>query len=180
MKFYNKEFIKNGETIEITNADVKNTGELTDFVNSVRKESKYLSHGEFDPPMTIEKQNEFILSFENSNSVYLVALLNKKIIATGILTGGNKIRDKHECELGIVVLKKYWNLGVASKLMKNLIDCAKQIGFEQINLNVIASNMSAIALYKKYVFTEYGIISHDCKYEDGTYDDTINMAKYLN
>lgn len=79
MKFYNKEFIKNGETIEITNADVKNTGELTDFVNSVRKESKYLSHGEFDPPMTIEKQNEFILSFENSNSVYLVALLNKKL-----------------------------------------------------------------------------------------------------
>ena len=44
----------------------------------------------------------------------------------------NKIRLAHRCDMGISVLKEYWGLGIASEIMKVIIDKAKEVGFEQI------------------------------------------------
>ena len=41
-------------------------------------------------------------------------------------------------------------------MMEGLIECAKNAGYRQVELDVRADNKSAIALYKKLGFVEYG------------------------
>lgn len=41
-------------------------------------------------------------------------------------------------------------------LLEACIECAKKAGYVQAELNVVADNASAISLYKKEGFVEYG------------------------
>ena len=41
-------------------------------------------------------------------------------------------------------------------LTKACIQCAKEAGYTQVELNVVAENEAAIGLYKSLGFTEYG------------------------
>ena len=58
--------------------------------------------------------------------------------------------------MGISVLKEYWSLGLGKALSKACIQCAKEAGYTQLELNVVAENDAAIALYKSLGFVEYG------------------------
>lgn len=50
---------------------------------------------------------------------------------------------------------------------------------EQEELEVISSNTSAIALYKKLGFKKYGTFPNNMKYVDGTYESADWMMKKL-
>lgn len=49
------------------------------------------------------------------------------------------------------------------------VDVAKQLGYEQAELEVISDNVGAIALYKKLGFEKYGCFPDSMKYSDGRY-----------
>ena len=63
---------------------------------------------------------------------------------------------KHRAELGISILKEYWGLGLGKALMQACIQCAKEAGYVQLELNAVAENERAIALYKSLGFEEFG------------------------
>ena len=90
-----------------------------------------------------------------------------------------KARLAHRCDMGVSVLKEFWGLGIASEIMKVIIDKAKEVGFEQIELQVVEENAPARHLYKKFGFYETGYINHGMKYADGTYAKLILMQKDL-
>jgi len=90
-----------------------------------------------------------------------------------------KSRLAHRCDMGISVLKEYWGLGIASEIMKVIIEKAKEAQFEQIELQVVEENLSARHLYKKFGFYETGYIKNGMKYADGTYAKLIIMQKDL-
>ena len=52
--------------------------------------------------------------------------------------------------------KAYWGLGVGRALTKACIECAKRAEYAQLELEVVAENRSAIALYESVGFVEYG------------------------
>ena len=81
--------------------------------------------------------------------------------------------------MGISVLKEYWGLGIASEIMKVIIDKAKEVGFEQIELQVVDTNEPAKHLYTKFGFYETGYINNGMKYTAGTYAKLILMQKEL-
>lgn len=49
----------------------------------------------------------------------------------------------------------------------------------QLELEVVADNDRAIALYKKIGFEKMGTFPHNMKYKDGTYADAYWMVKIL-
>lgn len=69
---------------------------------------------------------------------------------------GSKYKVCHRADFGISVDKKYWNLGIGTALLKACIQCAKEAGYEQMELNVVAGNDRAIAMYEKEGFVEFG------------------------
>ena len=80
-----------------------------------------------------------------------------KIVGTaGIEAVGTMYKVRHRAEFGISVLKEYWGLGLGTALLRACIQCAKEAGYVQLELNVVANNTRAIAIYKKMGFVEYG------------------------
>ena len=51
-------------------------------------------------------------------------------------------------------------MGIASEMMNVLIENAKEIGYEQMELQVVATNKPAIHLYSKFGFYETGYINN--------------------
>ena len=74
----------------------------------------------------------------------------------GFEVKGSCHKVKHRAEFGVSVLKEYWGLGLGLALTKACIKCAKAAGYVQLELEVAAENASAISLYKKVGFLEYG------------------------
>ena len=58
--------------------------------------------------------------------------------------------------MGISVLKEFWGLGLGKALMNACIQSAKKAGYKQLELNVVAENERAVALYKSFGFVEFG------------------------
>lgn len=54
------------------------------------------------------------------------------------------------------MLKEYWGLGIGRAMMEACIKCAKEAGYTQLELSVVAENARAVALYQNVGFTEYG------------------------
>ena len=67
-------------------------------------------------------------------------------------------RDKtrHRADFGISVLAAYWGLGIGSALTAACLDCARKAGYLQVELEAVSENESALNLYRKFGFVEYG------------------------
>ena len=61
-------------------------------------------------------------------------------------------------------------------MMKKLTDVAREHGIEQLELEVVADNERAVALYKKLGFQVCGQMPKNMKYKDGTYADVLFMV----
>ena len=56
---------------------------------------------------------------------------------------------------------------------------AKALAYEQVELEVVAQNTRAIALYEKFGFVKIGDLPHYYKYRDGSYADALRMLRVL-
>ena len=52
--------------------------------------------------------------------------------------------------------KEYWGLGIGRALTEGCIECARAAGYVQLELEAVAENKYALALYKSVGFQEYG------------------------
>lgn len=77
--------------------------------------------------------------------------------------------------LGVGIMPKYRGQGWGTKLMSETIKCAMKCGFNEIRLEVRASNANAIHTYKKlgFVFIEY---DRDGVTTDGVSEDVWVMS----
>ena len=86
-----------------------------------------------------------------------MAEINGKIVGTaGIEAVGWNFKVRHRADFGIGILREYWGLGIGSALTRVCIECARAAGYSQLELNVVAENKAAAALYEKLGFKEYG------------------------
>jgi RimJ/RimL family protein N-acetyltransferase len=114
------------------------------------------------------------------NVPWISFLLNGKLAGSA---GNNLIRDcakmRHRAEFGISIKKEYWGLGIGDALTKACIECAKNAGFLQLELEVVSENESAINLYKKHGFVEYGRNSRGFRCRDGRWQELVLMRLEL-
>lgn len=64
-------------------------------------------------------------------------------------------------------------------MLERILTIAKKAGYEQAELEVIATNEYAINLYRKLGFEEYGNFPNNMRYSDATYADALWMMKKL-
>ena len=125
-----------------------------------------LTHGETDYLLTYPDENCFDVvqesqflkeKSESKNEIEIVAVVNNVVVGTaGIEAVGKKYKIRHRAEFGISVAKEFWGLGIGQALTTACIECAKVAGYVQLELNVVADNVSALSIYKKAGFVEYG------------------------
>ena len=61
--------------------------------------------------------------------------------------------------------------------MRVMLCQAKALGYEQVELEVVAPNSRAISLYEKFDFVRTGTLPHYYKYRDGSYVDACYMVR---
>jgi len=64
-------------------------------------------------------------------------------------------------------------------MLQTVLNVAKEVGYEQAELEVMVENKNAIAVYEKMGFEKYGIFPDNMKYADGSYMDACWMMKRL-
>lgn len=156
---YNKIILlKDGRKYCLRNGTENDAHEVLDVFNLTHAETDYLLTYPDENSFTVEQEGAFLKAkTESSNEIEIVAVVDGKIAGTaGIDAVGNKDKTKHRAEFGIGIAKEFWGLGLGRALTEACIECAKEAGYTQLELDVVSDNASAISLYKKVGFVEYG------------------------
>ena len=158
-------------SIRIEKAIPSDAAKLLKYLKQVGGETDNLTFGPEGMPFSVETEAEFISSMENSiDNIMLLAKSADKIVGCASL---NRLprRMKHRGDFAISVAKDYWNKGIGSQLLNNIIAFAKENDFEVIDLQVRGDNKSAIHLYEKHGFEKIG--EHPAFFKIG--DDLISF-----
>lgn len=181
MQYERKVKLKDGRNCLIRNADDKDALAMLNMYVQTHNETCFLLAYGDERTFTEEQEAGFLkIMAESDRDVQLMAFVDGEPSGCASLTSlGNKIKIRHRSELGMSILKEYWNLGIGSQLMKAIIECALKAGIEQIELEVVSDNTSAVVLYKKFGFKECGRNPKGFKKRTGEYQELISMRKEL-
>lgn len=172
---------KLGRTIVLRNAELTDATALIEYLKVTTSETPFLIREPEEVTLTTEQEEAFIQRcMDDEKGLMLVANMDGEHIGNCSLNGLLPYkRYAHRCDIAIALYQKYCGAGIGKLMMNTVLSIAKEIGYEQAELEVIADNQAAIHLYQKVGFQEYGRFPHNMKYQDGTYADAIWMMKYL-
>ena len=158
MKYNRKIVLKNGKEALLRNGDSADGLTVYENFNATHAETDYLLSYPDENSFGPEQEAQFLEEKTKSpDEIEIIAIIDGCVAGTaGIEAVGRKYKVKHRAELGISILKEYWGLGLGKALTKACIQCAKEAGYTQLELNVVAENEAAIALYQSLGFTEFG------------------------
>ncbi|UMB75116.1 GNAT family N-acetyltransferase [Dickeya fangzhongdai] len=113
----------------------------------------------------------------SSRNLFLVAVVNKRLIGFSRCEGSYLKRFSHKIEFGVCVLKDFWGFGIGRNFLSESIIWADANEIKKITLNVLETNAKAIALYKRFGFEIEGVLKNDKILSNGEYYNTIVMGR---
>lgn len=182
MKFGEKEIELKDEKICILRSLNEHDAEkMIEYLKITSEETHFMIRYSEEINITIDKEIEILKDTLNSNKdIVIAAFVNNELSGNeGISCARNHIKLKHRAVFGISIKEKYWNNGIGNELIREIIEQAKQMGYEQIELGVFSDNDKAKKLYKKYGFEVWGTTKNAFKLKDGTYHDEIIMGRMI-
>lgn len=155
---------------------------LIEYLKRTAAESRFLVREPDEADMPVDAEERFISAVNASErSLMLVAVTGDRLMGVCSLTEvGAKKRLRHRCSAAIALYKEYCGAGVGTLMMEALIRAAAELGYEQIELEVVSDNVPAIRLYEKLGFEKTGVLPRFMKYADGSYADAYWMVKRIN
>ena len=107
---------------------------------------------------TIDQEAKYLQAkAESAGEAELVAEVDGRIVGqAGIEALGRTDKVKHRADFGISVDRDYWGLGMGRAMTRACIELAREAGYKQLELQAVADNAPALALYESEGFVEYG------------------------
>lgn len=153
---------------------------LLQYLKTVNAETPFLSQEPEEITLSEEEERRFIRHQRESDAcLMLLGFLDGAYIGACSLTGLSRLRYRHRAEVAIALYQRYTGRGLGAAMLGRLCEIAREQGFEQLELEVVAGNLPAIALYKKLGFAVFGSFPNNIKYPDGRYADAYWMMKQL-
>ncbi len=172
---------KLGRTVIMRNARPKDSVALIEYLKTTSAETPYLIREPEEITITEEQENQFIQAkIDAERELMLVAFIEGKHIGNcSLMNIAPYKRYSHRCDVAIALYKEYCGNGIGKAMLQTVLDVAKSIGYEQAELEVMAENKDAIAMYEKLGFEKFGTFPDNMKYADGSYMDAYWMMKKL-
>jgi RimJ/RimL family protein N-acetyltransferase len=169
--------LKNGETLLIRSLTGADAPAMIEYLKAVGGESDNLTFGAEGIPMTLEQETAFLDGLKtNPNTIMIAGFIDGNLVSAGNLSASPRVRMRHNATLGISVRKGVWNQGVATKMIEQMIELARNSEFiEIVNLRVREDNVPAIHLYEKLGFFHTGRVYKEF-HVGGVYYDTLIMS----
>ena len=172
---------KTGCEVILRNADIGDAECLINYLKITTSETPYLIREPDEVMLSLEEEQNFIQKIIGSDrELMLVAIIDGKNIGNCSLMGiGEYNRCRHRCEVAIALYQEYCGRGIGKMMLETILEIAKENNYEQAELEVIADNKNAIALYENLGFEKYGHFPNNMKYKIGKYADAYWMMKKL-
>ena len=165
----------------IREAEPEDAAELVAFLNRVSLETDFTSLDGDGILLTSEEMEIFLNKQASSdNQITLLAFLNDKIAGIVNITADQRKRVRHIGDLFIVIGKKYWNNGLGSLLLEEVVEWAQASGIlRRLQLTVQTRNLAAVHLYQKHGFAIEGRQERGAYIEEGEFIDVYLMGRLI-
>lgn len=132
----------------------------TEFVLRYPEEcSKYTPEGE---------KELFARKNSSENEAMLVCLVDGKIAGNCEISFATGIKTRHRASVAITLLREYWNQGIGTRMLQELIHLAEsREGVLQLELEFIEGNTRARHLYEKMGFRITGVRPNAIRLKEG-------------
>ncbi len=171
---------KDGRTCIIRECLEADAEVVLKLFRTVAAESDNLGRLPDEIKLTVEEECEYIRARrESPNSIMVLAEVNGSAAALAGVEGQKLKKFAHHGELGMSILRACWRLGIGRAILDYLEAWARRAGLRKLCLRVYDFNEPAYRLYCTAGFTEEGRFKADVLRADGTYGDTIYMAKHF-
>ena len=158
MNYHKTITLKDGRTCTLRNGTAEDGQALLDIFNLTHAQTDFLLTYPEESTHTAQQEADYLKQkAESADEIEILAELDGAVIGTaGISCVARKEKTLHRAEFGISVDKAYWGLGVGRALTEACIECASTAGYVQLELQAVAENIAALALYRSVGFAEYG------------------------
>lgn len=159
----------------IRTASVEDAARIIELQKRVLKEDDFLVTTLEEFQISIEDEKKWIAArLDNARETFLVAEVAGELVGMLVFQSPPRKRLSHTGTFGMMVEKRYRGQGIGKSLIEELLAWAKQNPhIQKVSLGVFATNVAAIALYKKMGFTEEGRKVKEYKVKDGYVDDIL-------
>lgn len=156
---------------------IADVSEFLVLTNRIDGETEFLGSSPADPRPSMF---QIIGLIKAKRQVILVAEHEQRLIGHlgAFWRRGKGERLKHCMNVGLGVLQEFWGNGIGNALFESLEEWAKNHEITRLELEVMAHNEAAIALYKKRGFDIEGTKRNSIKVGEQYIDEHL-MAKLL-
>ena len=181
MNYYKEYRLKDGRTCIVRNGTEQDADGVLRNFNVTHGQTEFLTTYEDELTFTIEQEKAYLKQkAESEREIELVAEVDGTIAGTaGVSLPRSAEKTRHRAGYGISIDKAWWGIGIGRALTESAIECAKAAGYLQMELEVVADNIRAVALYKKAGFIEYGRNPRGFRTRDGRWQENILMRLEL-
>ena len=158
MEYRKTIILRDGRECVLRNGTERDGQAGMEIFNLTHAQTDYLLSYPDENSMDAEQEARFLQAHTDSDgAIEILAEIGGAVVGTaGIDAVGKKDKVKHRASFGISVDRAYWGLGIGRALTEACVACAEKAGYAQLELDVVAENKNAIALYESVGFTEYG------------------------
>jgi RimJ/RimL family protein N-acetyltransferase len=173
--------IKDGQNVVIRYPTLDDVEALTGHINTLSKEETFiLLQGE---QLTLDYEKEYLKStlgkMVHKKKIVLMVFIGDRLVAESSIEMKERA-ESHIGRFGIAVAKDFRGLGIGKLLMKVISEEAKKEipDLKILVLGCFSNNSSALKMYKKFGFINYGVLPNGIKHK-GQYIDDICMYKFI-
>lgn len=158
MKYRKTITLKDGRSCRLRNVTAEDARPMLDLFRLTHGQTDYLLTYPDEEGPSLEEEAQFLQGLADSdNEIEIVAELEGTIVGNaGIRSMSTKEKLRHRAEFGITIDRSVWGLGLGRALTQACIECARKAGYSQLELDVVAENERACALYRSEGFVEFG------------------------
>ncbi|ANU09517.1 GNAT family acetyltransferase [Planococcus antarcticus DSM 14505] len=179
MKISNQEFNIKGTFYTIRSAVESDAQNLSEIRVQIDGETQHLDREKGEAFMDVYDFEQLIKADTmNEKNLFLVAVVDSKIVGFSRCEGNSLKRFSHKVEFGVGVLKDYWGYGIGTNLLKAAVVWCDASEVRKITLHVLESNKKAISLYENFDFETEGILINDKIFADGKSGNTVVMGRF--
>ena len=165
--------LKDGTGIVIRTMTMKDLDPLMTFYKSLpQRDRRYFRVDVTDRDVMTQR----VKMMRSGNFVRTIALLNDKIIATGILEFSDEDWRSHQCELRTIVDPKIRHKGLGTVMLRELYLLAAEKKVEKVVVRIMRPQKAARAICHKLGLREESVLPDYVKDTTGKKQDMIIMA----
>ena len=181
MQYCTETVLKDGTVCLLRSAAGEDAEEVLRVFNLTHGQTEYLLTYPEESSFTPEEERKFLeKQADSANAVEICAFVDGRLAGNaGIEPVGGRIKVKHRAEFGIAIDRAYWGRGIGRALTLACLECAREAGFTQVELNAVAENEGALALYRSVGFVEFGRNPKGFRTRDGRWQELVYMRLEL-